>query len=524
MTSELFIDVQPNEISIALTEDKVLVEFQKEGREASFSVGNMYLGRVKKIMPGLNACFVDVGSSKEAFLHYQDLGSHYNCYHKYVKQVISDKKKLAPYTKAVGQPELPKDGSISNVLQTGQEIVVQVVKEPISTKGPRLTADLSFAGRFLVLVPFADKVSVSSKIKSAEERARLKQLIQSIKPKNFGVIVRTVAEGKRVAELDAEMKVLVKQWDEAIAKVQKAEKPPVLIHEENSRAVAMLRDLFNPSYEAIYVNDDNAYNEIRNYVALIAPERAHVVKHYTGTLPLLDNFGITKQIKSSFGRIVPYKGGAYMVIEHTEALHVIDVNSGNRSRGNTNQEENAIDVNLGAADELARQLRLRDMGGIIVVDFIDMDTAENRQKLYERMCQNMSRDRAKHNILPLSKFGLMQITRQRVRPAMNVEVEETCPVCFGKGTIKASILFTDTLESKIDYLVNKLKISRFNLHIHPYVAAYVNQGVVSLKTKWKMKYGFGIRITPNQNLPLLAYKFFDTKGEEIEMKEEVEMK
>ena len=524
MTSELFIDVQPNEITIALTEDKVLVEFQREGREASFSVGNMYLGRVKKIMPGLNACFVDVGSAKEAFLHYQDLGSHYNCYHRYVKQVISDKKKLAPYSKAVGQPELPKEGSISNILQQGQEIMVQVVKEPISTKGPRLTTDLSFAGRFLVLVPFSDKVSVSSKIKSAEERARLKQLIQSIKPKNFGVIVRTVAEGKRVAELDAEMKVLVKQWDDAILKVQKAEKPPVLIHEENSRAVAMLRDLFNPSYEAIYVNDDTAYNEIRNYVTLIAPDRAHVVKHYTGTLPLMDNFGVTKQIKSSFGRIVPYRGGAYMVIEHTEALHVVVVNSGNRSRGNTNQEENAIDVNLGAADELARQLRLRDMGGIIVVDFIDMDTAENRQKLYERMCQNMSRDRAKHNILPLSKFGLMQITRQRVRPAMDVAVEETCPVCFGKGTIKASILFTDTLENKIDYLVNKLKISRFNLHIHPYVAAYVNQGLVSLALRWKMKYGFGIRITPNQSIPLLAYTFYDTKGNEIDMKEEVEMK
>jgi ribonuclease G len=286
----------------------------------------------------------------------------------------------------------------------------------------------------------------------------------------------------------------------------------------------MLRDLFNPSYEAIYVNDDTAYNEIRSYVSLIAPERAHVVKHYTGMLPIMDNFGLTKQIKSSFGRIVPYRGGAYMVIEHTEALHVVDVNSGNRSRGNTNQEENAIDVNLGAADELARQLRLRDMGGIIVVDFIDMDSAENRQKLYERMCQNMSRDRAKHNILPLSKFGLMQITRQRVRPAMDIAVEESCPVCFGKGTIKASILFTDTLENKIDYLVHQLKIKRFDLHIHPYVAAYVKQGFPSLGLQWKMKYGFGLRIIPNQSQAFLAYTFYDAKGNEIDMKEEVEMK
>ena len=179
---------------------------------------------------------------------------------------------------------------------------------------------------------------------------------------------------------------------------------------------------------------------------------------------------------------------------------------------------------VGSRSVLDTGLRLRDMGGIIVVDFIDMDTAENRQKLYERMCQNMSRDRAKHNILPLSKFGLMQITRQRVRPAMDVAVEESCPVCFGKGTIKASILFTDTLENKIDYLVKKLKISRFNLHVHPYVAAYINQGFISMKTRWKMKYGFGIRITPNQSVPLLAYTFYDSKGNEIDMKEEVEMK
>lgn len=523
MTSELFIDVQPKEIHIALTEDKELVEYQREGREVSYAVGNMYWGRVRKIMPALNACFVDVGSGKDAFLHYLDLGLRYNSYQKYLKQVTSDKKKLYPYSKASIMPELPKKGSISNILTQGQEILVQVTKEPINTKGPRLSCDLSFAGRFLVLVPFSDKVSVSSKIKSAEERARLKQLLQSIKPKNFGVIVRTVAEGKRVAELDAELSALVKQWDDVIAKVQKADKAPLLVYEENSRAVAMLRDLFNPSYEAIYVNDEDNYEQIRNYVALIAPEREHIVKHYTGNLPIFDNFSITKQIKSSFGRIVPYKGGAYLVIDHTEALHAVDVNSGNRSHGNTSQEVNAIEVNLGAADELARQLRLRDMGGIIIVDFIDMDTAENRQKLYERMCENMKKDRARHNILPLSKFGLMQITRQRVRPAMDVAVEETCPTCFGKGVIKSSILFTDTLESKIDCLVRKLKVKRFDLHIHPYVAAYVNQGLPSLAMKWKMKYGWGIRIVPNQSLAMLQYVFYDSKHEEIDMKEEQEV-
>ena len=524
MTSELVVDVQPKEVSIALLEDKQLVELQKEGKTASFSVGNMYLGRIKKLMPGLNASFVDVGYGKDAFLHYQDLGPQFNSIEKYIKQVLSDKKKLAPISKASIMPDIEKEGTVANTLKVGQEVVVQIVKEPISTKGPRLTSELSFAGRYLVLIPFNDKVSVSQKIKSSEERARLKQLLMSIKPKNFGVIVRTVAEGKRVAELDGELKVLVKHWDDAMQKVQKSTKLPTLIYEETSRAVGLLRDLFNPSFEAIHVNNEMVYHEIKDYVTLIAPERADIVKLYKGELPIYDNFAITKQIKSSFGKTISYKSGAYLIIEHTEALHVVDMNSGNRTKNANGQEANALEVNLGAADELARQLRLRDMGGIIVVDFIDMSEAENRQKLYERMCQNMQKDRARHNILPLSKFGLMQITRQRVRPAMDVTTEETCPTCFGKGKIKSSILFTDTLESKIDYLVNKLKIKKFSLHIHPYIAAYVNQGFISLKRKWQMKYGFGIKIVPSQKLAFLEYTFYDPHGEEIDMKEEIEIK
>ena len=500
MTSEVVIDVRAKEISIALLEDKKLVEYQSEARSASFSVGNIYIAKVRKLMPGLNACFVDVGFERDAFLHYLDLGSQFNSYAKYLKQVQSDRKKLYPISKASRLPDLKKDGSIATTLTAGQEVLVQIVKEPISTKGPRLTGELSFAGRYLVLMPFNDKVSVSTKIKSGEERARLKQLIQSIKPKGFGVIVRTVAEGKRVAELDTELKVLLQRWEDAISKVQKTQHRPQMVFEETGRAVALLRDLFNPSYENIYVNDEEVFQEVKHYVTLIAPEKAGIVKHYTGQVPIFDNFNITKQIKSGFGKTVNYKHGAYLIIEHTEAMHVVDVNSGNRTRAANGQEANALDVNLGAADELARQLRLRDMGGIIIVDFIDMNLAEDRQMLYERMCKNMQKDRARHNILPLSKFGLMQITRQRVRPAMDVSVEETCPTCFGRGKIKSSILFTDQLESKIDHLVNKIGVKTFYLHVHPYVAAYINQGLVSLKRKWQMKYGFGVRIIPSQKL------------------------
>lgn len=523
MTSEVIVDVQPKEISIALLEDKRLVEFQREGRAEHFSVGNIYLAKVRKLMPGLNACFVNVGSKRDAFLHYLDLGVKYRSLSRYL-QLLRDEKKNPSLSKIQGQPDLEKEGSIQNTLKAGEEVLVQIVKEPISTKGPRLTCEISFAGRYLVLVPFCDKISVSSKIKSDAERARLKQLIHSIKPKNFGVIIRTVAENKRVAELDTELRILLKRWEDAVEKIRGTKNAPILAYEETSRAVALLRDLFNPSYENIYVNDKAVFQEIHDYVSLIAPERKHIVKQYTGKVPIFDNFSVTKQVKSSFGKTVTYKHGAYMYIEHTEALHVVDINSGNRSKSPDGQEANALDVNLGAADELARQLRLRDMGGIIVVDFIDMALAENRQKLYERMVENMRKDRARHNILPLSKFGLMQITRQRVRPAMDVKVEEDCPTCGGTGKIKSSLLFTDALESKIDLLVNKLGINKFQLHVHPFVAAYVNQGVLSLKNKWRMKFGWGVKVIPNQRLSYLQYVFYDSHGEEIDMKEENENK
>ena len=524
MTSEIIIDAQEKEISIALLEDKNLVEYQTEPRSASFSVGNVYIAKVKKLMPGLNACFVDLGYERDAFLHYLDLGSQFNSYDKYLKQVQSDRKRLFPFSKATKLPDIKKDNSIQNTLSVGQEVLVQIVKEPISTKGPRLTGELSFAGRYLVLIPFSNQVSVSSKIKSGEERARLKQLIHSIKPQNCGVIVRTVAEGKRVAELDAELKILNKRWESAITKVQKAQKRPQLIYEETGRTIALLRDLFNSSFENIYVNDNEVFNEVKNYIGLIAPEKESIVKMYSGSVPIFDNFNVTKQIKSSFGKTINYKHGAYLIIEHTEALHVVDVNSGNRTRSESGQEANALDVNLGAADELARQLRLRDMGGIIVIDFIDMHLAEDRQLLYERMCKNMQKDRARHNILPLSKFGLMQITRQRVRPAMDVNVEETCPTCFGKGKIRSSVLFTEQLESKIDRLVNKIGIKKFFLHVHPYVAAYINKGLISIKRKWQFKYGFGVHVIPSQKLAFLQYEFFDDQKQFIDMQEEIETK
>ncbi len=524
MTTEIVIDVQPKEVSIAILEDKNLVEFQKESNNISFSVGDIYMGRVHKIMPGLNAAFVDVGYEKDAFLHYLDLGTQFNSLNTYTKTVVSNKNKQNLLSKFHLLPEIPKEGTIADILKPGQDILVQIAKEPISTKGPRLTSEVSIAGRYLVLIPFSDKISVSTKIKSAEERLRLKQLLQSITPRNFGVIVRTVAEGKRVAELDTELKVLLKRWDEVMARLTKS-KSPSLIFEETSRTVVILRDILNSSFEHIHVNSPQAYEEIRDYVQLIMPEKVGIVKHYKDNLPIFDTFGVTRQIKSAFGKTVSFKSGAYLIIEHTEALHVIDVNSGNRSKSEKGQEENALEVNLSAADEVARQLRLRDMGGIIVIDFIDLQEGENRQKVYERLREKMQNDRAKHNILPLSKFGLMQITRQRVRPQTYIVTSETCPTCFGKGEIQPSLLFTDKLENKIDYLRHKLKVKNFTLKVHPYVDAYIKKGgLLSLLNKWRIKYGLGLKVIPVQDLTYLEYHFYDPKGEEIDMKEEMEIK
>ena len=517
MRSELVVDVQPQEVSIALLEDGRLMSLQKEKRDVKFAVGDIYYGRIKKLMPGLNAAFVDIGSEKDAFLHYLDLGSQFSSFNTFVQETLAEPQKAQPITKVKLQQDLDKQGSISTTLTVGQKIVVQVAKEPISTKGPRLTNELTFTGRYMVLIPFSNKVSLSQKIKSTQEKMRLRQLVESIRPKNFGVIIRTSAEDKRVAELNNEMSTLMKCWDDMVEKLKKSEMP-ALLHEEDSRAVGVIRDLFSPSFESIHVNDAEVYSQIYNYVSLIAPERKETVKLYAKDEPIFDSFNVTKQIKSSFGKAVSFKSGAYIIIEHTEALHVIDVNSGNRNKNAENQEENAIDVNLRAADEIARQLRLRDMGGIIVIDFIDMNTAEHRQKLYDHMREVMANDRARHNILPLSKFGLMQITRQRVRAALDIETLETCPSCYGKGLVQPSILFTDRLREKLDYVVNTLGKQDFVLYVHPYVYAYIKQGLFSsIYRKWRGEFGKKFKVVANQALAFLEYKFIDSDRKEIDV-------
>ena len=519
MKSELIVDVQPQEIAIALTEDDRLQEMSREQRNKdNFSVGNIYYGRVKKVMPALNAVFVDVGYEKEAFLHYLDLGSQFLTLQSYVTKAVSDRRRVPQLQRTPRLPEVGKSGNISDVLKVGDPVLVQVSKEPINTKGPRLTAEISIAGRNMVLIPLADGVMVSQKIKRESERSRLKQLIMSVKPHGFGVIVRTVAEDKRVAELDSELRLLVQRWEDTVKSLQQKE-PVSLVSEELGRTIGVIRDVFSPDFTAIQVNDKAIYDEVRQYVELIAPDSAKIVKLYEGTQPIFDKFDITRQMKTGLGRVVGFKHGGYLIIDRTEALFSIDVNSGSKKLYE-DQEENAFQFNMLAAEELVHQLRLRDIGGIIIVDFIDMDSKEHQQQLYDYVRKLMAHDRAKHNVLPLSKFGLMQITRQRVRPAVEMDVMEVCPTCMGKGKIQPSILFTDQVEEEIRYFFGHYG-KGLRLHLHPYVYSYVCRGwVCSLKNRWRCKYG--VRIVENQSLGMLEMRFCDAKGNILKHQEELQ--
>ena len=516
MNKELIVSATDSDIQLALLEDKQLVELHKDKAGNKIHVGDIYVGKVRKIMPGLNAAFIDVGEEKDGFVHYLDLGLNYNSLAKYFKLAMNGDPSVRNLNNFKIEPVLEKVGNLSNVLKVGQLIIGQVAKEPISTKGPKLSGDLSFAGRYLVLTPFINRISISQKIKGSEERGRLRRLIQSIKPANFGVIVRTIAEGKDVAELDADLRHLMEQW-EALTERLKHITGPSKVQSELSAATALLRDVLTDDFNTIYVDNEAIYHEVRKYIASVAPDKADIVKHYKLETPIFEQFGVMRDIRRAFGRIVTIRSGVYLYIEHTEAMHVIDVNSGNHIKAGTGQEDTALQVNIESAKEIARQLRLRDMGGIIIVDFIDMQKADNRKKLYDVMCEEMSRDKARHTILPLSKFGLMQITRQRVRPAIEVDVQEKCPFCDGTGTIKSSLVVVDEIESNLRYLSSSQNEKKLTIIVHPYVYAYLTKGLRSVRLQWMFKYKTRLTIKPSESYGLLSYKFFNAAGDEIEL-------
>ncbi len=507
MEYDLIIDSRPSEVAIALLRDGLLIELHKEKHDNSFSVGDIYLGKIRKNNPGLNASFVNMGSEKDGFLHYLDLGPKFKSFKKFTEKSVNEKLNTASLKNFKQEKIINKEGNVNDVLKGGDLILTQISKEAISTKGPRITTEISLAGRYMVLIPFSDKISMSQKINDNEEKKRLRKLIRSIKPHGFGVIIRTVAMGKKVAELDKDLKNLYKKWQIISKKLKKA-KPGARILGELNRSSAILRDLLNEKFNNIYVNDKEIQTELKEYLARISPEQEKIVKLHKKKNQIFQEFNVTKQIKGAFGKNVTMKKGTYLVIEHTEALHVIDVNSGKKVDQKKDQESNALAVNIDAAKEVARQLRLRDMGGIIIVDFIDMREEKNRKILTDKMIEAMNNDKAKHHVLPPTKFGLVQITRQRVRPEITIETQEDCPLCSGKGKIESSILLIQQIENKIESLCENSK-SNINISTHPFVASYINKKEgwfsKSICKKWCNKYNRKIEVTGDERLHLLQY-------------------
>nr|WP_255610473.1 ribonuclease E/G [Robertkochia sp. 3YJGBD-33] len=510
VNKELIVRSGSSDVDFAILKDGKLIELHKEEDSNDFSVGDIMLAKIRKPVSGLNAAFVNVGYEKDAFLHYHDLGPQLSTLLKFVKRVSTGKLKDFSLKNFPFEKDIDKNGVINDVLKANQSILVQIVKEPISTKGPRISSELSIAGRFLVLVPFSDRISVSQKIESKEEKDRLKRLVMSIKPKGFGVIVRTVAEGKKVAELDKDLNNLLSKWTALCKKIYKGSYPSKVLSELN-RAASILRDVFNDEFSGIYVDDETLYYQIKDYLQQIAPDKESIVKLYDSNVPIFEKYGVERQIKTSFGRTVSTSKGAYLVIEHTEALHVIDVNSGNRSNKAKTQEQTALEVNLIAATEVARQLRLRDMGGIIVVDFIDMSSADNRRKLYDHLRNEMKDDRAKHKILPPSKFGLIQITRQRVRPEMSIKTREENP--NGSGEIEAPIVLINKITADLERIVsNKGHKNGIVLNTHPFIAAYITKGFPSVRSKWFLEHKKWVKVLPRDAYTYLEYRFKDKDG------------
>lgn len=505
MKTELIIRSNSSDIDFALLRDGKLIELNKETNDNKFSVGDIFLAKIGKVMTGLNAAFVNVGYPKDGFLHYHDLGPQVQSLNKFMKKVSTGKFKEFTLKNFRFEEDIDKDGSIKNVLKSGQNLLVQIVKEPISTKGPRISSELSIAGRYLVLVPFSNRISVSQKIADNTEKERLKRLAKSIKPKGFGLILRTVAEGKKVAELDKDLQNSLDRWKNMCKRIPNSNTPTKILSELN-RASSILRDVMNDSFTSIVTNDEALVQEIKEYLGEIFPTKENIVKLHRSQAPIFEKYGIERQIKTSFGKTVSMSKGAYLVIEHTEALHVIDVNSGNRSNKALSQEETALEVNLIAASEIARQLQLRDMGGIIVIDFIDMKSSENRQKLYQNLKEVMSLDRTKHKILPPSKFGLVQITRQRVRPELHIKTREPNP--NKNGEVEAPIVLLDKFEFELEKLFNsKEGFKNVTLNVHPFVAGYLTKGMNSIRFKWFLRYKKWIKILPRDAYLYLQYKF-----------------
>ena len=511
MQKEIIINASDDLQRIAIVEDGRLAELFVESEEKERMVGDIYLGTIAKVMPGIQASFIDIGLEQDAFLHFSDVGDAFREY----AAITGDNDEIDDgdddeNEDSGGRQKGKKGGDRRRFrrrrppsqvqLTRGQEIVVQIFKEPVGNKGVRVTTEVALPGRFLVLMPLDNKIGVSRKIQNFKEKRRLRRLTRSILPSGFGVIIRTVAEGKSEDVLRADLEGLIASWREIERRMRKS-RPPALLYKDMNTSSSTMRDLFSEDVTRVAVDSRKMYREIRAYLNLVAPHKVDVLQLHNEATPIFDKLDIEKQIQQSMARRVWLKSGGYLIIEHTEAMKVIDVNSG-RYAAKREQELNSLRTNLEAAREIARQVRLRDLGGILVIDFIDMDNEENRRKLFDEVRREMRRDRAKYTILPLTEFGLMQITRQRVRESVQMSVSETCPTCQGTGRVLSKTSMLTQIERWMRRFRANSKDLRITLKVHPTMAEFLTEGHFSQIARMMLKYFVRIKVLPEHTLPV----------------------
>ncbi len=490
---------------IAIQETKQLAELYVELPEQERMVGDIYKGVVENVIKGMDACFVDIGLGQNAFLRFSDIGEFFEGY----GPIQDDSDDIETWKMQEREKKRRKIPLVSN-----QEILVQITKEPINKKGARVTSEISLAGRFMVLVPGYDHVGVSKKIENVREKRRLKRLAQKIRPKGFGIIVRTVAAKKDLPVLKADMENLLRTWDKIEKKARK-EKGSMLLYKDMGMVSSIIRDLFTPNVNRVIVDSRKLYREITNYLKDVSPYLVPRVELYRGLNPIFDEYGIEKEVNKTLGRKIWLKSGGYILFDQTEALVAIDVNSG-KYIGRGNHDESSLKINLEAADEIARQLRLRDLGGIVVIDFIDMIAEEKRRKLVTEFRKKLRKDRAKTSTTMISEFGLIEMTRERVRPSLIFSVFEPCPNCDALGFVPSSPIVATDIEIAIRRVRTKQKERRFKLYVHPSIANYLTDGIWNRLRKMMLKYFVHIEVFSETDYPIAHFKLVSKKsGEDL---------
>lgn len=494
MEKEIIINSTNEDTRIALVENKRLVELFVERPDNERMVGDIYKGRVKKVVKGMQAAFIDIGFPQDGFLHFSDMGNH-------VQQLFADFD-----DDDVDNSNGKSDSKVEpwELLRNGQEIVVQISKEPISNKGPRVTTELTLPGRFLVLVPNQKRIGVSRKISTSKERRRLRQVVKEVLPKNFGLIVRTVAEGKSTEGVKHDLKKLLKDWRRVEEQIESA-KPPQVLFKDLGMASSVIRDLFTPDVSRVVVDSRKMYREINKYLKLVGSDLHERVEYFKSRRPIFDVFSVEEEIKRSVAKKVWMQNGGYIIIEHTEALTVVDVNSG-RYFGRRDHEKNSLKINLDSVREIARQLRLRDVGGLIVIDFIDMEEAGNRKRVLNELLKEFARDRAVTKIEGMSRFGLVEMTRQRIRPSLIYNINENCPNCSGSGLVPTRGTIVADIERALRrYLAHRLD-RRLIIQVHPDMAEFLQNTEENRCSQLMWKYWVKITVEPNEALKVHEFR------------------